>query len=575
MQQEVSPTEISTHVTSKTLSLPEAMPARTGARWSAWFTLCTLAFAACMLFCITPLVRMPDSTLTLHIALGSLVSAPSSWLPATFRHIHPHSLNSLEFFGLITLAFLVYGLGLLLVMRLSAQGRQTFWRGCIWCGTLLVGAGLLFTPALLSHDMMVYAGYGRLLAFYHVNPYFVPISQFPHDALTPFNDWSQSTSAYGPLWILICSFWGLFLKDNPTSYALAFRGFAFAVSLGNIWLIGRTLKAAGRSPRAVTLGMLLYAWNPLILLESSLDGHNDVFMMFFVLLGMLLTARANQREQLLGPRGYLPPVVVFTLAILVKFTALPVLAAYLFFLACKVLRAQAQTDGSSTLRQALKGWYRLIPVFCWSGLVSVLVVLAFYGPFWLGQSLRAVVHSFTTVPSSTGAKHSFFEAVKTWLGIYPASAQPAWLTFMNSRKVWDDLSYLALLLCLLLSARTLWRKPTPTNLRTLALAMLCSVLLITPWFYPWYITWPVALAAIALPRREQRTALALLALALVFSYTALSFYLIGFFGNHMYFWPLLNTLPPVGAALLCWFAHPALLAKQQANRSAPVSSELA
>lgn len=573
MQQEVSPTEISIHVTSKNLSLSEATSVRTGARWSAWFTLCTLAFAACMLLCITPLVRMPDPILTLHIALGPLVSSPSSWLPTIFGHIQPHSINSLEFFGLITLAFLVYGLGMLLVMKLSTQGRQAFWRGCIWCGALLVGAGFLFTPALLSHDTMVYAGYGRLLAFYHVNPYFTTISQFPHDALTSFNDWSQSTSAYGPLWILICGFWGLFLKDNPTAYALAFRCFAFAISLGNIWLVGRTLKAAGRSPRAVTLGMLLYAWNPLILLESSLDGHNDVFMMFFVLLGILLTTRAAQREQFLRPRGYLPPVVALTLAILVKFTALPILAAYLFYLACKVLRAQAEDSG--TLRQALKSWYRLIPVFCWSGLVGVLMALAFYGPFWWGHSLQAVVQSFTNVPSSTGAKHSFFESVKVWLEIHRTSTQPAWLAFMNSRKVWDDLSYLALLLCLLLSARTLWRKPTPGGMRTLALAMMCSVLLITPWFYPWYITWPVALAAIALPRREQRTTLVLLALALVFSYTALSFYLIGFFGNHTYFWPLLNTLPPVGAALLCWLVHPALLAKQQTAHSTPVGSEVA
>jgi hypothetical protein len=81
---------------------------------------------------------------------------------------------------------------------------------------------------------------------------------------------------------------------------------------------------------------------------------------------------------------------------------------------------------------------------------------------------------------------------------------------------------------------------------------MCIVLLITPWFYPWYITWPVGLAAICLPRREQRTAWALLALALTFSYSALSFYIIDFLGARVYLWPLFNTLPPVCAFLLCW-----------------------
>ena len=74
---------------------------------------------------------------------------------------------------------------------------------------------------------------------------------------------------------------------------LAFRTVAFASHLANIWLVGRTLKTLGRSPRTVTTGMLLYAWNPLVLFESCVGAHNDTFMLFLVLLGIYLGARAD------------------------------------------------------------------------------------------------------------------------------------------------------------------------------------------------------------------------------------------------------------------------------------------
>lgn len=539
--------------------------ARPGGRWPVAIMFCTLAFIVCMLFSVTPLLRMVDPAITLHIALGSLVGAVSNWLPFTIGSIHHDTVNSLEFFGSITLAFLAYGLGMVLVAR-QREGRQQFpVRCCIWLATILAGAFYIVTPTLLSHDTMVYAGYGRLLAVYRVNPYFVPLAVFPHDPLTPLNQWAQSTSAYGPLWILVCGFWGALLKGDATTCVLAFRLFASAANVCNIWLIGRTLQATGRSPRAVTLGMLVYAWNPLVLLESSLDGHNDVFMILFALLGMLLAVRAERSGQLLRARGYLLPTVAFTLAALVKFTALPILAAYLLFLACKALRPTA--DSPQRLSQALRNWQRAVQVLLWSGVAAMLVAVAFYGPFWLGHSLHAIALSFTNVPSSTGAKHSFLYSVILLVQSHSSHAHNFLLVHLSHRRIWDDLTYLALALCLLLGAYRLWLKPGLSTFRTLVLALMCIVLLITPWFYPWYITWLVGLAAICLPRREQRTTWALFALALTFSYSALSFYIIGFLGARVYLWPLFNTLPPVCAFLLCWLTHPALFARAKSHRS--------
>jgi hypothetical protein len=356
--------------------------------------------------------------------------------------------------------------------------------------------------------------------------------------------------------MLVCGFWGRLLNPDPSTYVVAFRFFALAMHLLNTWLVGRTLQTMGRSPRTVTLGMLLYAWNPLVLLESSLGGHNDAFMITFVLAGILLAVRAEQRDQLLHASGYLLPAVAFTLAVLVKFTAIPILAAYLLLLVCKALRSTV--DSPRGLKQALISTWKpaVLVLFC-SGLVVIFVTLAFYGPFWFGHRLNEIIASFKKPPSAIFAENSFMRSIINWLNFHPAQKHNALLVFLSQRRVWDSLNLMAIMLCLMLGARQLWLKPAIRTFVTVALATMCVVLLITPWFFPWYITWIVGLAVLCLPLRQNRTTWALLALTLTFSFSALSLYLFnaGLLGSHGYLVSLFDTIPPLCAFLILWYCE--------------------
>ena len=542
---------------SKSKALHNSLAATTPGRgWLAGFVLCSLAFVACILLTVTPLIRMPDPAISLHISLGSVVGTASTWLPLRLGRIHQSSSNSLEFFALLSLAFLLYCLSMFLVGEQRAKDHQFPVRLCIWSVTILAGAIYIVTPALLSHDMMVYASYGRLLTAYHANPYFVPLSSFPHDPFVQVDQWSQTTSAYGPVWILVCGLLGSLLRPDPTTFAIAFRLVALAADLLNIWLVGKTLQTMGRSPRAVTLGMLFYAWNPLVLLESALDGHNDVFMLTFVLIGILLAARAERNGLLLCACGYTLPAAALTMAALVKFPACPVLAAYLLFLGCKALRPT--TDNSQRLRLAFEHWKRAFLVLCGAGFAALLTAALFYGPFWFGHGLPEISRSFGDVPPSTGAKNSFMSLIINWSQLHPTQTSNHLLAFLGLRRVWDDITYLAIALCLLLGFIQLWRKPAFSTFQLLALATMCIALFITPWFYPWYIIWLIGLAAVCLPTREKRAAWAFCALALTFSYSALSLYISGFLATRVYLWPLFDTFPPLCAFLLCWTVYPAL-----------------
>jgi hypothetical protein len=278
-------------------------------------------------------------------------------------------------------------------------------------------------------------------------------------------------------------------------------------------------------------------------------------MLTFVLTGVLLAASAEARAQLLRPRGYVPATVALTLAALVKFTSLPILAAFLLFLACKALRPTI--DSSYNPVRALHNWRPTLLTLLWSCLAAALVALALYGPFWFGHSLHSINASFKNPPSAIYSENSFMRSIIEWRLHHPEQNQNALLNNLDKRHFWDRLNYYAIALCLLLGALLLWLRPAIRNFLTVSLLTLCVVLLITPWFYSWYITWILGLAVLCLPTRQNRLVSALCALTFTFSISALFTYLfnIGVFGAHYYLVSIFTTIPPTCAfflTLLCW-----------------------
>ena len=507
--------------------------------------LCAIAYTLCVLLMAAPLSRAYDPVLRLQVPLGSLLTQVGAWLPANWglgsiARGSQTNTSMLQFLGLIALTFIAYGVCALYISRLPAESqRYRQVHIILWVGAIVAGLVLVFTPAMLSHDILVYASYSRLLANYHVNPYFVPLTAFPHDPYVPLNYWAGAVSAYGPLWLGVCWLVGLLVGPQVAGYVLAFRLFALAIHLLNIWLVTRALRAMGASPRAITLGTLLYAWNPLVLFESGFGGHNDIFMLTFIMLGIYLTIRAQSRDTLASPRGYLPPILAFTLAALVKFTALPVIALFLVFLAWNALRDHAETHARGTLQ-----WEKAITAVVIAGAAAAVLALAFYGPFWIGHSIAAIRNSFTTPPSAVGSENSILRSIQAWSHNHSVAAQSLGSTLIHifsNRKVWDALNIVLVAIVGLFGALWMWRSPTTRTFTLAALAALGVLLIVTPWFFSWYVTWLVGLAAVALPVRESRAGCALLASALAFSASAFFTYL------------FLSGYPPFGiwTGLIC------------------------
>ena len=144
-----------------------------------------IAYTLCALLMVAPLSRIIDPVVRLQLPFGAALAQVGAWLPinlglTTNTQASQTNTSILEFIGLVLLLFVVYGLYALYITRLPAESkRYRHIRVIVLASTALVGHIFVFTPAMLSHDIIVYASYSRLMANYHANPYFVPLTAFP------------------------------------------------------------------------------------------------------------------------------------------------------------------------------------------------------------------------------------------------------------------------------------------------------------------------------------------------------------------------------------------------------------
>ena len=151
--------------------------------------------------------------------------------------------------------------------------------------SLLFRVTLIFSPPSLSDDIYRYLWEGRLV-LNGANPF----AQAPDDpSLAPYRDEYHGlinnrgiSTIYPPVAQGIFAVSQTFSRHPTPMKALAALGEFLLVLL--LW---RVLVARGMNPGKV----LLYAWNPLPLIEFSGSGHIDVYAMLFLLLSLHLLDR--------------------------------------------------------------------------------------------------------------------------------------------------------------------------------------------------------------------------------------------------------------------------------------------
>lgn len=157
----------------------------------------------------------------------------------------------------------------------------------------------------------------RVLTVHHANPYLVPAARFPDDPFTPYDDAQTLPATSGPLWLLLSALPTLLAGNNLLALLLLEKMLPILFLLGSqrlVWAI-----ATRTVPQRRWQALLLFSWNPLLLLEGAGNGHNDSVLLCFVLLACYFL--------LAGPRWLALPALAF--AMLVNMLALILLPCFL------------------------------------------------------------------------------------------------------------------------------------------------------------------------------------------------------------------------------------------------------
>ena len=303
---------------------------------------------------------------------------------------------------------------------------------------------------------------GRQEVIYGVNPLVVPATQMAGDPLVPFvGEWSKFPSPYGPIWGVISAAVVRLGFAGPIDGALAFKAIAVATYvLCTLMLVWGTNRKA--------LAVLLFAWNPLVLLQGPGHAHNDLLMITVAALALVLWEKR---------RWWVAAVVVLALAASIK---VPVLILAPLLLAAIV---RAQTN-----------WARRVLVLGTATLLGIATLTLAFVPYWPPWV------SLAGLPKVYAGQHTYAVVSLVWLGLMKLHVTGTWLE--APRLV----GLLVLLVGYIILLRQVWL--ARMSLYTAGFWAFFLYLLTAASYRIWYPLWLVPLAALAVGELQDELALA-------------------------------------------------------------------
>ena len=450
---------------------------------------------------------------------------PSQLLLATLQPIMGSAEQS-AWFSALLLAIVFVGListyigAMTSILRLrNGETITCRWLYLLLGGALLFGLTLLLQPMLFSDEVFTYIFSGRILTTYSADPLNTVPTQFPSD---PYLHWLVSglnaPNIYGAFWLCISALLAT-ISNTPVISLLLFKGTALCAHLINCILIWAILSKI--APARRLLGTLLYAWNPLALIELAGSGHSEGVLLSLLLLATWLyilqwarpSLRSDNPSQGVASHGpHATPVasvagnhrefalfrvaalIIFGLAISTNFITLLIAPLYIWF----------------DLRAVHSMTHRLWG-FCWQALLMLMPAILFLLPFWRGAS------TFFAITSSMDIEHfvhapvgllavpmrTLYNFIAT-RGHLPAIVQPATAADLTLRA---STIFIFVLIYATLFAQVRRAPITPEGtdsstsaqeVRSISLDVLfnsCSIAvfwfmaLVSGWFWPWYILW--------------------------------------------------------------------------------------
>ncbi|MEX2448597.1 MAG: glycosyltransferase 87 family protein [Solirubrobacterales bacterium] len=355
---------------------------------------------------------------------------------------------------------------------IDRQGRRSSRAaGRIWTAIAILVTAFAAAPVLLSHDVYSYVDYARLGVLHGLDPYVFPPAAAPTDPIYPQVEWTEATSAYGPLFTLLT----YPLAWLPPAAAVAALKAAAALSvLGIAALVYRVAPSRGV---AALPAAAFVALNPLVLIHVVGGAHNDglAILLTMVAVAALLSAREAAGGAALAA------------AVAVK-SSTAILAPFALLAAARIRHSPHRRGVNVGSAVTESGGPRFLLGAAAAALAIGFAAHAAFGWGWLSTiGLAGENQSRTSqmsVPITTARL----------TGLDPGPVRAAAIVLFSATFVY-------------LLART-WQGAD--WLRMAAWATF-ALLLATAWLLPWYLIWLLPLAALSRDRPLQLLTLALTA----------------------------------------------------------------
>jgi hypothetical protein len=298
---------------------------------------------------------------------------------------------------------------------------------------------LIFTSSLIflfgfpffSEDILNYAFTAKIITTYRRNPFQATPQQFSNDSWFNLINWQNLATPYGPVWVLLTTIPSYLGKSNLLLTVFLIKILVAVFHFGVLFLIRGLAKEV--NPGHQSFYLSLYALNSLTLIETLLNGHNDVVMVFFFLLSLWWLSSSQRWSFLfwilsaLSKRAVLAIFPLYLLAFVVKrlkipFTFSSAIRGASVFLLPIILLSPLRRE--LNLLQDIHPWYLvwILPLvvlmdntrYLQITIVSSFLLLLVYVPDLLGAPLlgiwtttvfREMGIGATAILTFVGAKH--------------------------------------------------------------------------------------------------------------------------------------------------------------------------
>ncbi len=395
--------------------------------------------------------------------------------------------------------FLSYGLAYALC---RGQDSRRLWV-IVLVGGVLFAITNLFVFPITSLDVYDYIALGRITGVHGGNPYVRSAGDYPLDPFMAYASWQEATSPYGPLWETLVGILCRLVGNRLLTNLLVFKGLALAGFLISVFLIAAILRRT--APERALAGTLLFAWNPLVLLEAMANAHNDPLVAalllgaFWVLASHLNRTLQDKAQEPSSDRRFWSWVngcgalIILGAAVLVKLIPLLFLPLFLLFLLAE--------EG---------GWWRRIGLSLLLIAPMFLIAIEYYRIFWhwpeivnvFGQRLGMFRMSIASATKEILQQYVDEATAQVLVRPLLAVFTLAYLVVLGraayALKMLPRRGPLAGVSRFLFGRRQVEGKRAWDVLVEASLSILLLYLLLGNfWFWPWYLIMPIALLALA------------------------------------------------------------------------------